>query len=99
MIDTNKPILDATCGSRMMWFDHNNPNAVYVDCREVSDKLIWASKDGKDKRFLTIQPDVIADFTNLPFPDETFHLAVFDPPPCTESGGKCMACTEVRQAA
>lgn len=33
----------------MMWFYHNNPNAVYVDCREVSDKLIWASKDDKIK--------------------------------------------------
>lgn len=73
-------VLDATCGSRMMWFNHENPDAIYVDCREVDAKLIWESKDGKDLRYLDIHPDVIADFTHLPFPDNTFYLCVFDPP-------------------
>lgn len=29
------PILDATCGGRMMWFDHNNPACLYVDNRQL----------------------------------------------------------------
>lgn len=32
------------------------------------------------KRPLVINPDIQADFTNLPFPDQTFSLVVFDPP-------------------
>lgn len=76
----DKKILDATCGSRMMWFNRNHPDALYMDCREVTDKLIWTSKDGTDKRYLNIHPDVIADFTNMPFEDNSFHLVVFDPP-------------------
>lgn len=33
-----------------------------------------------DNRKFRVEPDVIADFTNLPFKSETFHLVVFDPP-------------------
>lgn len=75
-----KKILDATCGSRMMWFNHQHPNALYMDCREVENKLIWESKDGKHQRFLTVKPDVLADFEKMPFEDESFYLVVFDPP-------------------
>lgn len=27
-----------------------------------------------------MNPDVLIDFCNMPFPDEAFHLVVFDPP-------------------
>ena len=82
----DKKILDATCGSRMMWFNHNHPNALYVDCREVDNKLIWESKDGKTKRYLTVKPDVLANFENMPFEDNSFYLVVFDPPHLTRLG-------------
>lgn len=29
------PILDATCGGRMMWFEHNSPACLYVDNRQL----------------------------------------------------------------
>lgn len=74
------PILDATCGSRMIWFDKNNPLALFVDQREVQDEVIWRSKDGQSERRITVAPDVIADFTSLPFADDSFFLVVFDPP-------------------
>ena len=32
---------------------------------------------------LNIDPDVLCDFTNLPFPDNAFSLVVFDPPHLT----------------
>jgi SAM-dependent methyltransferase len=33
-----------------------------------------------------IKPDVVADFTDLPFPDNTFALVVMDPPHIQRSG-------------
>jgi len=66
-------ILDATCGSKMIWFDKENPNVLYMDNRELSTTLC-------DGRVLNIKPDVIADFRDMPFSDETFYIVVFDPP-------------------
>ena len=83
---SDKYILDATCSSKGMWFDKQQPNTIYVDCREISDKLIWESKDGTKKSFLNVHPDVLADFRHLPFEDETFYLAVFDPPHLSRLG-------------
>ena len=69
-----KPILDACCGSRMFWFDKNNPNAEFCDIREVENHEYYPG------RFIEIKPDTVCDFTNLPFDDNTFKLVVFDPP-------------------
>jgi len=69
----NKKILDATCGSRMMWFDKNHPDVVYCDNRTENHVLC-------DGRTLEISPDVVADFTALPFESGSFSLVVFDPP-------------------
>ena len=82
----NKLILDATCGSRMMWFNKENPIAVYVDRREIHDEKIWKSGNGKSVRYCNITPDIIADFTHLPFPDDSFYHVVFDPPHLTKIG-------------
>lgn len=82
-----RPILDACCGSRMFWFDRQNESAVYVDKRceahELKDK---SSKGGS--RTLVIDPDIKADFTDLPFPDDNFALVVFDPPHLIRNGRK-----------
>ena len=32
-METEKLILDACCGSRMFWFDKQNPNVLFVDKR------------------------------------------------------------------
>lgn len=71
---TDKLILDATCGGRMMWFDKTNPLALFIDNRELP------PTDLCDGRLFEVKPDVIADFTSLPFPDKHFKLVVFDPP-------------------
>lgn len=57
----------------MMWFDKGNPLATFMDKRSETHTLC-------DGRVLEVKPDVIADFCNMPFPDESFHLVVFDPP-------------------
>lgn len=57
----------------MFWFDRENPNVTYIDNREYSDVLC-------DGRALTVKPDLIADFRNMPFADNTFYHVVFNPP-------------------
>lgn len=68
-----KKILDACCGSKMFWFDRTNEGVLFMDNRELSTTLC-------DGRILEIKPDVVADFRDMPFPDNSFYLVVFDPP-------------------
>ena len=75
-----KRILDACCGSRMFWFDKENPDVEYVDNREFEDTQIWKSSDGRTVRYCSVHPTTLADFTALPFPDNTFYHVIFDPP-------------------
>jgi ubiquinone/menaquinone biosynthesis C-methylase UbiE len=70
------PVLDACCGGRMMWFNPRDPRAVFVDCR--CESIVTDTRPGRLP--YTVQPDVVADFTALPFPDNHFSLVVFDPP-------------------
>ena len=76
-----KPILDACCGSRMFWFNHDDPRTVFCDNRRLSERLC-------DGRVLRIDPDIQCDFKALPFPDESFRLVVFDPPHLKTAGPK-----------
>ncbi len=57
----------------MMWFDHGDDRAVFVDRRRETHNLSTGE-------VLEVNPDVLADFTELPFPDGSFSLVVFDPP-------------------
>ncbi len=75
-----KHILDATCGSRTIWFQKNCPMAVYMDIREEHGTAIWKSTKNDSVRTINVSPDIVADFTNMPFPDNTFEFVVFDPP-------------------
>jgi ubiquinone/menaquinone biosynthesis C-methylase UbiE len=74
-----KLILDACCGSRMFWFNKKNEKVVYMDNRQLEDTLC-------DGRKLEINPDIIADFRNIPYPDKSFKLVVFDPPHLIKAG-------------
>lgn len=72
-MNENKKILDACCGSRMFWFDKNNPDVIFQDILTEEHTLC-------DGRLLQIKPDVVADFTNMPYEDESFYHVVWDPP-------------------
>lgn len=74
-----KKILDACCGSRMFWFDKSNPHVLFADNRTLTDTLC-------DGRTLNINPDVIHDFTNMPYQDNSFKLVIFDPPHLKNGG-------------
>ena len=68
-----KRILDACCGSRMFWFNKQNEDVLFMDKRNFTDTLC-------DGRKLEVRPDLIADFRQMPFEDDSFYLVVFDPP-------------------
>lgn len=68
-----KRILDVACGSKMFWFQKEREDTVYMDNRQLEDTLC-------DGRKLVINPDIVADFRDIPFPDNIFYLVVFDPP-------------------
>lgn len=78
-------ILDACCGSRMFWFDRQHPDALFMDNRSERHELTDASSKG-GSRSLIIEPDLIGDFTAMPFPDGQFALVVFDPPHLVKNG-------------
>lgn len=74
-----KVILDVCCGSRMFWFNKEHEKTIYMDQRKLDDTLC-------DGRRLLIKPDVIGDFRNIPFDDNTFKLVIFDPPHLVKVG-------------
>ncbi len=74
------PVLDACCGSRMFWFDKHDGRALYVDKRRETWPIDKGTPGTKGRAPIVVAPDVQADFTNLPFPSDTFALVVFDPP-------------------
>lgn len=82
-----RPVLDACCGSRMFWFNRRDPRAVFVDKRSERHTLPDVSSAG-GSRELVIAPDVQADFTALPFADESFLHVVFDPPHFARNGAR-----------
>lgn len=79
---SEKKILDMTCGSRSIWFNKNHLAAVYCDKREEDVEINWG-KQYPGLRKLHVHPDIVCDFTALPFPNESFSLVVFDPPHLT----------------
>lgn len=72
-------ILDVCCGGRMFWFDKQDQRAIFVDKRQ-------GEFDYPTNRILTISPDIVADFKNLPFDDKSFYHVVFDPPHLIKAG-------------
>ncbi len=80
-------VLDPCCGSRMFWFDRRDSRAVFTDIRRERHMLADVSSSG-GSRELIIDPDELADFTDLPFFDETFVHVVFDPPHFKRNGKK-----------
>lgn len=74
-----KKILDACCGSRMCWFDKNNSMTTFMDIRNEEHTLC-------DGRTLKINLNIVGDFRNMPFPNNSFYLVLFDPPHLNKLG-------------
>jgi SAM-dependent methyltransferase len=74
-----KEIIDVCCGSRMFWFNKQNPNVIFNDIRKEEHILC-------DGRKLKINPDTQHDFRKLPYKNNSFSLVVFDPPHLKQLG-------------
>ena len=83
----SEQVLDVCCGSRMFWFNRTDPRALYLDNRRETHHLTDKSSKG-GSRMLTIDPDQLADFTALPFSNDSFAMVVFDPPHLTRNGAR-----------
>jgi len=81
-----KRVLDPCCGSRMFWFDKQNPDVVFGDRRRETITVTDRTHREDGTRTLHIEPDYIMDFRALPFPDGTFKLVSFDPPHLVRAG-------------
>lgn len=75
-----KRILDVTCASRSIWFQKNEPHTIYCDRRTGRYEMDAGKKYGRHHKTCIVEPDMVCDFTDLPFDDESFDLVVFDPP-------------------
>lgn len=60
----------------MFWFDRADGRALFIDKR--AGEYVADTREGR--RHITVNPDILADFTALPFSAATFTLVVFDPP-------------------
>lgn len=87
-----KKVLDACCGSRMFYFDKENPNVLFTDNRELQTTLC-------DGRALLIKPDVRMDFCHMPYSDNTFKVVVFNPPHLQNAGTESWLAKKIRSAA
>lgn len=76
----SKRVLDVACGSKMCWFNKENPDVEFCDKRVVERQEYYPG------RFIEIKPDTVCDFTDLPFIDGSYKLVVFDPPHLTWAG-------------
>lgn len=68
-----KPVLDVCCGAKKFYLDKRDERVLFCDIRR--EHIVQC-----DGRTLCIDPDILCDFRNLPFGDESFHLVIFDPP-------------------
>jgi len=86
-MDSAPKILDACCGSKMMWADPQNPSVIFGDNRAETVAVTDRSHGNMDgTRTLIIEPDVLLDFRELPYPDGVFRLVAFDPPHLVRAG-------------
>lgn len=69
-----KHILDACCGGKHLWFDKNNPAVTFMDIRQEAPGVI------KQQPNWSVSPDIVGSYSNMPFPDKTFRLVVWDIP-------------------
>lgn len=75
-------ILDATCGFRGIWYQKHHPFVTFMDKRmgtfyftDNAPKM----KLGNDRRY-NINPDIVSEWKDAPFPDNHFDMIIFDPP-------------------
>jgi len=88
-----KFILDATAGFRMMWFNKQHSNAIFMDERDDNELRLDAEQFGKNrgrplfKEWNPTNPTVQGDYRKVNF-SNNFRLIIWDPPHLFSSGSK-----------
>ena len=72
----------------MFWFDKQDDRTLFVDKRRETHPIDIGTPGTIGRSPIVVNPDMIADFTSLPFPDDTFSLVVFDPPHIERTAAK-----------
>ena len=67
-------MLDPASSMRSFYFNKKDPRVLFGDIREHEEHTLTNGQK------IIIKPDVVTDFTNLQFDDETFTHVIFDPP-------------------
>lgn len=70
------------CGGRTFRRDKENPLAEYMDIRREEAWFIPARPN------FVVDPDFVGDFRDIPRPDNSYKLVVFDPPHLKNAGEK-----------
>ena len=86
-------ILDATAGSRGIWYQKDLPFVTWMDKREGT-FVHYVSP--KRKRYYNVKPDLVATWDNMPFEKETFDMVVFDPPHLVKKPSKTKSRMEIQ---
>ena len=81
MNKNNVTILDDCCGGKMFYFNKNDERVLFQDIRNFETTLC-------DGRSFSVHHDIQADFTNMPYPDSSFSMVIFDPPHLLRNVGK-----------
>lgn len=74
-----KVLADLCSGHRSIWWDKEHPDCIYMDIREEEPGTIKLQPNW------CVKPDVIGDYRDMFFLDETFHLIVWDIPHILEA--------------
>ena len=69
-----KLILDPASSMRSFYFDKKDKRVLFGDIRVKETHLLTNGQT------IHIEPDEVMDFRDIPYPDETFKVVVFDPP-------------------
>ncbi len=75
----DKVIADVCCGARSIWWDKEHPAAVYMDIREEEPGSIELQPNW------SVKPDLIGDYRDMVFEDETFVHIMWDLPHILEA--------------
>jgi hypothetical protein len=69
-----KLVLDPASSMRSFYFDKTDPRVLFGDIRKDETHLLTNGQTIK------IKPDMVMDFRELPFEDNSFKCVIFDPP-------------------
>ena len=64
----------------MFWFDKADPRSLFVDKRRETWPIDQGTPGTIGRSPIVVDPDILSDFSALPFDDCSFALVVFDPP-------------------